>query len=82
MKHSASISWDSGGSHPMISVEFNDPVEWRMDPVSGKANHYKIVSTHPGAWDGASISWDGGSPHPMASLEFNDPVEWELILVK
>jgi hypothetical protein len=86
----ASLSWDgpaaSGTSHPMASVEFNDPVEWRFQPVAGKENTFMIISTHPGEWDGASLSWDGpaasGRPHPMASVEYNDPVEWQLVPVR
>ena len=64
--------------HPMVSVEFNDPVWWKFERVSGKRNTYKIINTHPGKWKGASISWDTKKPHPMISLEFNDPVEWRM----
>lgn len=86
----ASLSWDgpasSNANHPRASVEFNDPVEWRFQPVAGKQNTFMIVSTHPGEWEGATLSWDGpaasGTSHPMASVEFNDPVEWRLEKVR
>jgi len=78
----AELSWDGGGSHPMASVEFGDRVEWKLEPVSGKPNHYIIHSTYGcpgGTWCNAELSWDGGGSHPMASVEFGDRVEWEII---
>ena len=73
------MSWDTKKPHPRVSVEFDDPVEWKLVPVKGKPNTYKIVNTHKGKWKGASISWDTEKPHPMISLEFDDPVEWLVI---
>ncbi len=76
--YGALLSWDGANPHPMATVEKNDPVKWKFEAVSGKANTYKIVNTYPGQWNGASISWDNKNSHPMISVEFNDPVEWRM----
>ncbi len=78
----AELSWDGAKPHPMASVEFEDRVEWKVESVPGKANHYIIRSTHGcpnGQWCNAELSWDGTKSHPMASVEFGDRVEWEII---
>jgi len=78
----AELSWDRTKLHPMASVEFGDRVEWKVESVPGKANHYIIRSTYgcPNyRWCNAELSWDGTKSHPMASVEFNDRVEWEII---
>lgn len=74
----AELSWDTsrcGSSHPMASVEYNDPVSWRFEQRHG---YYAIHSMYPGSWENAELSWDTKSPHPMISVEFYDPVNWEL----
>lgn len=79
----ASLSYDNReGTHPRASVEFNDLVEWRFEPVAGKSNTYKIVNTHNDANKGFSLSWDTESPHPMISVQNDDPVEWLLEAVQ
>ncbi len=76
--YGALLSWDNAQPHPVATVEKDDPVKWRFEAVSGKANTYKIVNTYPGAWKDASISWDSGGSYPTISVEFNDPVEWRM----
>jgi len=75
----AELSWDEASSHPMASVETDDPVTWKFDEYVGGKNQYIITSMKPGRWYGAELSWDTASPHPMASVENNDRVYWELV---
>ncbi len=73
------LSWDSGDPHPMASVE-DDGFSWKIKPVKGKPNTYKILNTWncpTQEWCNAELSWDTtDGPHPRASVEHNDPVDW------
>lgn len=76
--YDAELSWDRTPSHPMASVEYNDPVDWTFKESSG---FYRIVNTHgcpTGPYCNWELSWDRVHGHPMASVENNDPVDWEL----
>lgn len=75
----AELSWDTKSPHPMASVEFNDPVEWKFE---ARDDGFIIKNQYPGTWFNAELSWDTKFPHPMASVEFDNTVIWKLEEVK
>lgn len=76
----AELSWDTKDPHPIATIEHDDHVIWRITPVPGVANGYRVQSTYGcdrgHRWCNAELSWDNRQPHPIATLKHNDPVVW------
>merc|ERR1711953_814886 len=79
--YNAELSWDNHHGGVWASVEFNDPMNWKLEACGDAPNSFTIAGQYGcpyGEWCNAKLGWHYEQywAHPMISVEFDAPVCW------